>query len=238
MPAKLDAILWDFDGTLVNSNQKNIDTTKSILSIVVPHLSGENLPGFLRSESAYHEANHAVDNWRGLYRDFCGLTEREIDQAGSLWAEHQEKNGTQVPLFDGIDEVINRFCDVPHGICSQNARQNIWDVLKLYRIDAPFRAVVGYDDLTGDTQKPHAAGGIMALADILGNTTDRCVMYIGDHEADVRFARNIQSTTGDGTRVIAVAVAYSGARPDRWSVKADHVANRVSELGSIIGQYT
>ena len=37
---KLDAILWDYDGTLVNSVPKNIDITKNILSIVAPHLTG------------------------------------------------------------------------------------------------------------------------------------------------------------------------------------------------------
>ena len=31
---KLDAVLWDYDGTLVNSVPKNIDITKTILSIV------------------------------------------------------------------------------------------------------------------------------------------------------------------------------------------------------------
>lgn len=89
---KLEAILWDYDGTLVNSVPKNIDITKSILSIVAPHLTGNNLPRYLLSESAYHEANHAAKNWQELYRDYYGLTESEMLKAGSLWAEHQESN--------------------------------------------------------------------------------------------------------------------------------------------------
>lgn len=39
---KADAVLWDYDGTLVNSVPKNIDITKQILSSVVPRLSGKN----------------------------------------------------------------------------------------------------------------------------------------------------------------------------------------------------
>ena len=46
---KTDAILWDYDGTLVNSAPKNISITKDILSEVAPHLSGNSLPGHLES---------------------------------------------------------------------------------------------------------------------------------------------------------------------------------------------
>lgn len=238
MPTKLDAILWDFDGTLVNSAQKNIDITRSILSIVAPRLTGENLPGFLLSESAYHEANHAAENWRELYRRFYGLTETEIELAGSLWAEHQESNETEVQLFNGISDVINRYANIPQGICSQNARRNIWNVLRQNGIDAPFRAVVGYDDLGSDTQKPHAFGGIKCLSGMLGRPAGNLVAYIGDHEADVQFARNIEAASGDGLRVVSIAAAYSGAHPEKWSIRADHVAYRVSDLGAIIGTYT
>jgi phosphoglycolate phosphatase-like HAD superfamily hydrolase len=59
---KIDAILWDYDGTLVNSASKNISITKDILSEVAPHLSGNNLPEHLKSESRYHDANDAADD--------------------------------------------------------------------------------------------------------------------------------------------------------------------------------
>lgn len=57
---KLDAILWDYDGTIVNSVPKNIAITKDIISLVAPHLSGDNLPKYLLSEALYHEANHGA----------------------------------------------------------------------------------------------------------------------------------------------------------------------------------
>ena len=65
---KLDAVLWDYDGTLVNSVPKNINITKAILSIVAPHLTGDNLPEHLQNESSYHAANHAAENWQGFIR--------------------------------------------------------------------------------------------------------------------------------------------------------------------------
>ncbi len=44
MIVKLDAVLWDYDGTMVNSVPKNINITKEILSTVAPRLTGANLP--------------------------------------------------------------------------------------------------------------------------------------------------------------------------------------------------
>lgn len=235
---KLQAILWDYDGTLVNSVPKNIAITKSILSIVAPHLTGDKLPKYLLSESAYHEANHGAKNWQALYRNYYGLTENEMLEAGALWAEHQENNQTQVRLFDGIDKVIEQFSYLPHGICSQNSRLNIWNVLKKNRVDGPFQAVVGYDDLDSNSQKPHPFGGIKCLTDIFDEAINKLVLYVGDHEADVKFAKNVEQALGGGSRVISVAAAYSGANPENWSVEPDHVASSVSELKGIFDKYT
>ena len=85
----IDAVLWDFDGTLANSAAKNIAITKQILAKVAPRLTGASLPTCLQSESAYHVANHAAEHWRELYRDFFGMNDAEIEEAGPMWDGHQ-----------------------------------------------------------------------------------------------------------------------------------------------------
>lgn len=82
---KADAVLWDYDGTLVNSVPKNINITKQILSSVIPRLSGENLPVYLKSEKEYHTANHQSKNCQDLYINYYERTETEALQAGDLW---------------------------------------------------------------------------------------------------------------------------------------------------------
>ena len=57
---KTDAILWDYDGTLVNSAPKNISITKDILSEVAPHLSGNSLPGHLESQILRKKLIHVL----------------------------------------------------------------------------------------------------------------------------------------------------------------------------------
>jgi len=85
---KIDAILWDYDGTLVNSVPKNIDITKQILSVVAPRFAGENLPNYLKNEKEYHIANHQSKNWQDLYVNYYGLTEKEMLEAGTMWTEY------------------------------------------------------------------------------------------------------------------------------------------------------
>ncbi|MCW8329714.1 HAD family hydrolase [Photobacterium sp. SDRW27] len=234
---KLDAILWDYDGTIVNSVPKNIEITKSILSIVAPHLTGNNLPHYLQSEHAYHEANHAAKNWQELYTDYYGMSESEMLDAGALWAEHQLSNTTPVKLFAGIDYTVQGLSSIPHGICSQNASQNIVNVLSEAKVDSYFKAVIGYDDVTRDCQKPSPEGGLACLDRLFDTPENKTIMYVGDHEADVQFARNIQGALGNQSSVIAVAAAYSGATPENWITKPDHVIRSPSELLTICEKY-
>ncbi|WP_421228571.1 HAD family hydrolase [Aeromonas jandaei] len=234
---KLDAILWDYDGTLVNSVPKNIDITKNILAEVAPHLTGDNLPRYLRSEADYHYANHAAKNWQALYVDYYGMSQAEMLQAGSLWAKHQEMNRTAVHFFDGLEAVIGHFSAIPHGICSQNSQKNIRRVLEQHGVNGQFKAVVGYDDVPAQQQKPHPLGGIKCLESILGTVRSASLLYIGDHEADVQFARNLQAELGGTARVISVAVAYSHSTPELWEHKPDHIARKVEELYPIIQQH-
>ena len=231
---KIDAILWDFDGTLVNSAPKNISITKDILSEVAPHLSGDNLPEQLSSESRYHEANHAAENWRDLYMRFLGLTREETDLAGSLWTRHQRKNTTPVALFDGITDVIQTTAHIPHGICSQNSTANILSLLDAVLLTSYFRFVIGYEDVPYNRQKPASDAGVMCLEKILGKSRNQTLVVIGDHESDVLFARNIARDIDDSNTVISIAVSYSGAKPEEWGHQPDAVISRPQELAGFL----
>jgi len=234
---KLDAILWDYDGTLVNSVPKNIDITKKILSIVAPHLTENNLPIYLQSESAYHEANHSAKNWQELYQKFYGLTENETLVAGNLWTEHQVNNSTPVELYSGIKYVIEYLSSLPHGICSQNSSLNIWKVIKEANIHHAFKSVIGYTDVANNAQKPCADSGIKCLSEIFDDISNKTVFYIGDHEADVQFARNLDEKLGSNSTVLSVAVTYSGSTPENWHHQPDYMLNHPENLLEICNLY-
>lgn len=225
-----DAILWDFDGTLADSAAKNIAITKQILARVAPRLTGEFLPKSLRSVADYHIANHGACNWRELYRDYFGMTPEEIETAGPLWESYQMRDSTSVPLFDGIAETIHRLSNYPLGICSANATDNIRQVLNEHNLDSAFHSIVGYEDLPHHEQKPAAGGGMRCLMEIFGEIRDKTILFVGDHIADVKFARNLGDRLHPSNTVISFVVTWSGANPERWNVQPDQVIDRPLEL--------
>ncbi len=233
---KIDAILWDYDGTLVNSVPKNIDITKQILSVVAPRLTGDNLPSFLKSEKEYHNANHQSKNWQDLYVNYYGLTEKEMLKAGSLWTEYQLKNTSPVELFKEIKQTIIDI-SLPQGICSQNSSENINRELEKNNILQKFHSVIGYDDIPSCSQKPNPYSGIKCLEQIFGVTVDKTIIYVGDHEGDVEFARNLKMELKENNRVISIVAKYSGANTNLWIFKPDFEIETPSDLIEIINNY-
>ena len=226
----IDAILWDYDGTMINSVPKNISVTRAIIEKVAPRLSGINMPDILSSPSKYQVANHAAENWRGLYLNHYGLTVEETDAAGPLWRSHQLANKTQVSAFDGIVDTVRSLGHVPQGICSQNSAENIQQVLSDNDIDQHIDQIVGYDDVPYNSQKPAPDSGLLCLRRMFPSSDSITMLYIGDHEADTIFARNIQKALGTNATVLAVSVTYSGAKPDLWTTKPDWIIDAPAEL--------
>ncbi|WP_103070598.1 HAD family hydrolase [Aquimarina sediminis] len=233
----IDAILWDYDGTLVNSVPKNINITKQILSKVAPRLTGDNLPEYLKMEESYHIANHKARNWQDLYINYYGMSETEMLEAGAMWSTYQLQDKTPVKLFSEIKQTVNQI-DVPQGICSQNSSENISRVLEQNSIIHKFQSVVGYDDIPDNAQKPIPFGGIKCLEQLFRNAEGKTIFYIGDHEGDVEFARNIEKELYRKSRVIAITAKYSGAEPKLWSYKPDYEIECPADLLKIIRKYS
>ena len=230
----IDAILWDYDGTMINSVPKNISITRAIIGEVAPRLSGVNMPDALSSPSNYQVANHAAENWRDLYLNYYGLTAEETDSAGHLWRSHQLANNTPVAAFDGIVDTVRSLGQVPQGICSQNSAENIQQVLSDNCIEQHIDQIVGYDDVPYDSQKPAADSGLLCLERMFPSSDSISMLYVGDHEADIMFARNIQKRLGADATVLAVAVTYSGAKPDSWTAKPDWIISTPAELVELL----
>ena len=226
----VDTVLWDFDGTLADSAAKNISITKQILAQVAPRLTGSNLPRYLQNEADYHFANHSAENWRDLYRDFFGMTPNEIEEAGPLWEGYQLRDATPVTLFDGVIDTIKQLSHLPQGVCSANATRKIRRVLSKYEVSTAFKSVIGYEDLPDHHQKPAPDGGLKCLQEIYGDTKDKVIIYVGDHIADVLFARGLHERLDPSNTVFSVITTHSGAKPGDWRVQPDVVVERPSDI--------
>jgi HAD superfamily hydrolase (TIGR01549 family) len=228
------ALLWDFDGTLADTRQRNFN--------VVRRLFGENLkrpldgiPALTSAES-YDRVNRRYFNWRELYATEFGFDEGETDRLGRMWAEYQTSDVTPVQIFDGIGDVLASLRHARHGVVSQNARGQIERTLADARLQQHFGAVVGYDDVPLTCQKP-APDCVLACLEQLAAFAPGSVMYVGDHETDVRCARNAQRALADrgvALQVVSVAACFVGdIGLDGWTHQPDHVARSPREVAEI-----
>ena len=232
---KINAIFWDFDGTLVDTRMKNLQVTLMILKSVSDQKI-DHIP-VLQSIEFYDKALRYTLNWRTFYREELGMSEEQIAQAGQLWTEFQLKDKTPTPIFEGISSVIEKFGDIPQGIISQNSRRAIYNALEGAGISHYFDVIVGYEEVGLNLQKPAPQGMIIGLDKIVLEP-DSLILFIGDHETDVLFVKNANKVLQERDKifkVLCIGALYGYDKElEKWRYRPDYSAYTVRELISIM----
>lgn len=232
----IKSILWDYDGTIANSNAKNYIVTLDLFRHEAPQIFDLNPPN-LTSQSAFDEALKNYEDWRELYQDCYKLSCEETERLGSLWAHYQISSNIKTPLFSGIAEIIKKFSFTKQAVISQNGSENIRNVLSEYDIDRYFNVFVGIDEVPGNLAKPNHSSFITTLKKMNVSPEDGIIIYIGDHEVDTQFVRSTQAYLNSlsiNNNIKAVAVSYGGSEPTKWKTTPDFIASNTKELDSIL----
>lgn len=235
------AILWDYDGTLADSSKKNIEVTIEILRRFIPDVD-ENVPEALASRTSYQDAYGKMSDWKELYRTCYGLDDEQVKAAGAMWSEAQLSNKTFSDIFSGMPEMLAALAPIPMGVCSQNGAEVIRRSLEHHGILKYFGAVVGYDEVPFDGQKP-APDAFFVCLDRLGIKKRGCrFIYVGDHSVDVAFGKNAETElkkSFPAAEVICVAVHHPGLYADDDPRFApDFTANNSEQLFAVLKKLT
>ncbi len=229
------AVIWDYDGTLVDTHIKNLNVTRKIIEHITGKIT-ENIHS-LTNLNNYRLVTKNAKNWRTLYKNEFELNENEIDHAGKLWSEFQLKDETEVPFYDGITVVIKSLKKYPHGIVSQNSRENIRQFLQKSKMLKYFKSILGYEEVGSSKQKPEPDGLLQCISELVPHKSG-IVIYIGDHETDIRCAINankVLKENGSNLKVISIGAFYdSDTNISDWKVQPDFVADRVENIIEII----
>ena len=231
------AIIWDFDGTLVDSRHRNLSVNRSI----VERLTGRAWEQFKALESIpeYDAAVARCTNWRDFYEREFGLAGPAVESAGRLWPEYQLRDGTPVELFEGVPETLEALRHLPHGIVSQNAREIITATLAPLGLGERFRHVVGYMEVGPTRQKP-APDGLLDCLEALTDLAPGMAFYVGDHPTDaqcVAESRRELAVRGLDVELKSIAAVYGGVSPHTWSTQPDEVAARPAEIVEIVARH-
>jgi HAD superfamily hydrolase (TIGR01549 family) len=229
---KILAIIWDYDGTVVDSRQKNLNVTKKIVAKILKRDTSE-IPA-LSSLSNYHQAHIKATNWREFYASSFNLKDEQIDEAGKLWTEYQLEDNTQIPIIDGVKEAIIGLSKFPQGIVSQNSKSIISKCLENNNLYSYFDGIIGYEQVDLKRQKPYPDGLLMCI-ERLTDSASGYVIYVGDHETDVQCALNanhILKKNKAGIKIISIGAFY-GFEVDTsgWRVLPDY---KIQSAGNII----
>ena len=231
----LKAVIWDFDGTLADTRERNLSVNRRIVEEVAER-PWRDVAG-LTSVEAYLAAWNRVSNWQELYIRSFGLTEDECAIAAQRWAAFQLDDSTPVPLLAGIEDALKHLRRLPQAVVSQNERTIIASILKENRVDHYFTAIVGYAEVPLDRQKP-APDGLLSALDILGIEEPASALFIGDHETDVVCTANANRdlvAMGRDFCFVSVAAHYlSGGDGAGWSVAPDYRVYRPSEISQLV----
>jgi HAD superfamily hydrolase (TIGR01549 family) len=232
---RLTAVIWDFDGTLVDTRDKNLAVTRVLVERVTGQSANE-IPALV-DRVGYEAALHRHQHWQDFYRRELGLGEEELVAAAGMWMEAQANDHTDAPCFAGVPGILERLDHLPHGIVSLNARDNITRIIGELELDTYFDEVLGFEAVPFERRKP-APDALLLCIERLEARRPGTVVYIGDHETDTLCAARAQRELhGEGhpTRVVSVAATFGcGSKVDRWSTQPDFTASTAAELEAIL----
>ncbi len=236
---RTSALIWDFDGTLVDSRHKNLSVNRSIVELITGRSAGS-----FKALAGLHNYDVAVaraTNWREFYARECGLTDSDIDRAASLWTEYQFRDPTPAPVFEGIPEALAELQDLPHGIVSQNGKVIIQATLEASGLAHHFVTVVGHEEVGFGRQKP-APDGLLSCLRELTRLQAGFVFYVGDHETDAvcaARARDELVALNADIELVSIGAFYGHETvAASWNVQPDTVARRPADIVGIVREVT
>ncbi len=210
----IEAVLFDLDGTLV-------DSAPDLVHVLNDLLRERSLPPMPYAVARNEVSNGAIGLVKLGFRTQCPDSE-----LGGLAERLRELYMHDICKYSNLFSGFTRICDILHhnrrpwGIVTNKPQAMTDALLAKLGIDALPACVIGGDRLP--ERKPHPAPLHLAAAE-LGVPTDRCV-YVGDSSNDIEAGR------AAGMRTIAAAYGYirPGSDPHRWG--ADAVASHSREI--------
>eukprot|EP00438_Fugacium_kawagutii_P013382 Skav216488 [mRNA] locus=scaffold1123:473583:483954:- [translate_table: standard] len=175
------AVLWDIDGTLVNSTDLAWSSTNLVLK--------QNGFGEV-SEEEYRKATRLTTPKRLAFH-----ATKDVDaEIGLKMAEEfdnhyvQLVSPTTVPVFPGLQALLEELAEegVVLGALSNACGAYVRAVLRAHGFAEAFRTQLGADDVA--EAKP-APGGLVKCCEILALRPNRRVCYVGDSAGDGKAAR-------------------------------------------------
>ncbi|MFS0577211.1 pyrophosphatase PpaX [Sporosarcina sp. 179-K 3D1 HS] len=212
MAKPITTLLFDFDGTLLDTNELIIASFQHVLNARYPGR-------FTREDILMFIGPPLIDSFNSIDPDSAEEMVREYREWNHVMHDELARE------YDGVSETLKRLkaAGIKMAIVSTKRNETIWRGLKLLEAEEIFDTVVGLDDVTNP--KPDPEPIILALSNV-GSTKEEALM-IGDNSHDIEGGKN--------ARVRTAGVAWSiKGEPFLASLQPDYMLHHLSDLLEII----
>ncbi|NIO68774.1 MAG: HAD-IA family hydrolase [Anaerolineae bacterium] len=215
-PTEVEAILFDLDGTLIDTDDGMIERAARWLQPLVRLFPQGDPKRVLRRAIM---ASEGPTNAFLTFLDILGLDDELFTLGDRLRRLRGLRTPTNFQPVDGVVEAVQELSGrYPLGIVTTRSRQDAQTFLEQHALADCFSVVVAHEDTW--RLKPHPEP-IRYAAEQLGVAIERCLM-VGDTGLDVRAAK------AAGACAVGVLCGF-GERGDL--VGADLILETTAELG-------
>ena len=208
------ALIFDLDGTLIDSKQDLIRSVNAMLSeLRRAELPAETISGYIGHGAPLLVARALGD----------GCTEEERQRALQFFLGYYEehKMDTTCP-YPGVPETLNKLTAMPMAVLTNKPVRISVRILEAMGLSKYFQAIYGGNSF--QTKKPDPLGATTILREL--NAEPREALLVGDSEVDILTARNA------GT--LAAAVNYGFGVHDREAHPADIYLDGFGDLVALL----
>ncbi|MBU6502255.1 MAG: phosphoglycolate phosphatase [Burkholderiales bacterium] len=234
--AAVDALIFDLDGTLVDTLDDFVAALNRMLGdLAAPGASPARVDRGLVGQWVGKGSEHLIDCVLNHALGLGGYGKFAIDSEATLaraWDSYQRHygviNGLYATVFPGVQDGLRalRGRGLPLACLTNKPTAHARALLQAKRLDGFFSQVFGGDAF--ERKKPDPLP-LRRTCEALGTEPARTLM-IGDSSNDAQAAR------GAGCPVLLVTYGYNHGEPVR-AVDADGFLDSMAELGRIVGDF-
>ncbi|RFU67054.1 pyrophosphatase PpaX [Bacillus sp. V59.32b] len=199
MGNKITTLLFDLDGTLINTNDLIIASFTETLNYYYPgQYTREDILPFIGPS---------------LYETFHSIDKERVEEMIARYREHNVKNhDAMVTQYEGVYETIRILHEEEYklGIVTTKKRDVVLKGLKLSKLDEFFEVIVTLDDV--ENAKPDPEPVLKALH-LLESSPSEAIM-IGDNHHDVLAGKNAGTLTAGVAWTVKGREYLEGFEPD------------------------
>lgn len=209
---KIQCVIFDFDGTLIDTLDKHIQAFETLFAEINIDVSYEAI--------AENMGRTPKDTLKSLIPKLVKDTEK-LEQLASKKEMILSSLLDEIPLFDGAISLLAylKDMDLPLCLASSTPKYNVLKMLKTVELDQYFKVIITGEDITIGKPNPQ----VFLKAAKKANITPQHCLVIGDSPHD------IQAANAAGMKIIAV----NTGKHDLYKIeikKADLIVSSLVEL--------